>query len=157
STAPQPDTMLPLFAQPSLGDLDQDGELDIVASGGSLKVAIAINPNGAASTLKGSLLLAMWSGATGTMMPASPIPLEDFTFLNAQAIVDLNGDDYPEVVTGSSGYFVHAYDACGREAKGFPKFTGQWILTTPAFGDLDGDGKLDMVVSTRNGYLYAWR
>ncbi|MEO7591423.1 MAG: VCBS repeat-containing protein, partial [Byssovorax sp.] len=105
---------------------------------------------------KGDNLLAMWSGKTGSMMPGSPMVLEDFTFFNSQAIADLNGDDYPEVITGSGGYFVHAFDACGREPVGFPKFTGGWIIPTAAVGDLDGDDKLEMVTGTRDGWLYAW-
>ncbi len=82
--------------------------------------------------------------------------LDDFTFFNSQAVADLNGDDYPEVITGTGGYFVHAYDACGREPAGFPKFTGQWIIPTIALGDLDGDKKLEMVTGTRDGWIYAW-
>ena len=37
-----------------------------------------------------------------------------------------------------------------------PKFTGGWIFTAPAVGDLDGDGRLDVVAVTREGYLFAW-
>src|SRR5262249_37151450 len=129
STAMTPDTMFPLFAQPSLGDLDQDGVLDVITSGGSLTLAEALEAS--SGTSNGQHLLAMWSGKTGAMMPGSPMTLEDFTFFNSQAIVDLNGDDYPEVITGSGGYFLHAYDACGREPDGWPKFTGQWIIPTP--------------------------
>ena len=154
--AETPNTMLPLFAQPSVGDIDQDGYPDLVASGGSLNLAINLQASGGGTGLRGDHLLAMWSSKTGSMLPASPMVLEDFTFFNSQAIVDLTGDDYPEVLTGSGGYFLHAYDGCGREPAGFPKFTGQWIISTPAVGDLDGDHKLEVVVGTRDGWLYAW-
>ncbi len=155
SDAQRPDTMFPLFAQPSLGDLNQDGTPDIITTGGSLSLAQQLVSHGATNKL-GQNLLAMWDGKTGAMLPGSPVLLEDMTFYNSQAIADLNGDGYPEVITGTSGYFVHAADACGREPEGWPKFTGQWIMATPAVGDIDGDGKLEVVVPTREGWLYAW-
>lgn len=155
SLAKTPNTMFPLFAQPSLGDLDQDGYPEIITSGGSLDLAVGLTGNGGNGP-KGDNLLAMWSGKTGAMMPASPMVLEDFTFFNSQAVADLNGDDYPEVITGSGGYFVHAFDACGREPVGFPKFTGGWVIPTVAVGDIDGDKKLEMVTGTRDGWVFAW-
>ncbi|APR85241.1 Serine protease, subtilase family protein [Minicystis rosea] len=156
SKAETPNTMLPLFAQPSVGDIDQDGVPDVIASGGSLNLAINLQSSAGNSGLRGDNLLAIWSGKTGAMMPASPMVLEDFTFFNSQVIADLDGDDYPEVITGSGGYFVHAFDGCGREPKGFPKFTGQWIISTAAVGDLDGDHKLELALGTRDGWLYVW-
>jgi MYXO-CTERM domain-containing protein len=152
--AEQPNTMLPLFAQPSVGDVDQDGVPDIVASGGSLTLAAALQAS--SGTKGGDNLAAVWSGKTGAMLPGSPFLLEDFTFFNSQAIADITGDGYPEVITGSGGYFLHAYDGCGREPMDWPKFTGQWIISTPAVGDMDGDGKLEVAIGTRDGWLYAW-
>ena len=152
----RPNTMFPLFAQPSLGDIDQDGTLDVITSGGSLNLALQLQGGGAATQAPPEHLLSIWSGRTGDMMPAAPFILEDYSFFNSQVIADLDGDDYPEVIAGSGGYYLHAWDGCGREPKGWPKFTGQWIIPTPAIGDVDGDGKLDVVVGTRNGWLYAW-
>jgi MYXO-CTERM domain-containing protein len=152
--AAEPNTMFPLFAQPSAGDVDQDGVPDVVASGGSLSLAAALQSS--SGTASGEHLLAVWSGKTGAMLPGSPYVLEDFTFFNSQAIADISGDNYPEILTGSGGYYLHAFDGCGREPKDWPKFTGQWIISTPALGDIDGDGTLEVAIGTRNGWLYAW-
>ncbi len=156
SKANTPDTFFPLFAQPSVGDLNQDGTPDVTASGGSLSLAENL-AGGSSSGTKGQNLLAMWDGKTGAMFPGSPVPIEDYTFFNNQVIADVSGDNYPEVITGTGAYFVRAADACGREAEGFPKFTGQWIVSTVAVGDIVGDGELDLVVNTRNGWMYAWK
>lgn len=151
------DTMFPLFSHPSIGDLDLDGTPDVVAAGGSLSL-IGYMTNKRGTTARApQFLVSMWSGKTGDMMAGSPVNMEDFMFVNSQAIADLTGDGYPEVISGSGGYLVRAFDACGREAKGFPKNTGQWVLATTAVGDVDGDAKLDVVVGTRDGWLFAWK
>jgi hypothetical protein len=147
------DTMLPLFSHPSVGDLDQDGTPDVVMSGGSVSLALNIAAN---NTKPFQQMGAMWNGKTGQMMPGSPFLLEDFSFLSNQAIADITGDNYPEVILGTGGYFLHAVDACGTEAPNWPKFTGGWMTASPAVGDINGNGTLAVVESTRDGYLYAW-
>jgi hypothetical protein len=162
STANRPDTMFPVLSQPSVGDLDQDGIPDVIMSGGSL--SLATNLAGGSSTRPFQHLLAMWSGATGHMFPGSPVVLEDYTFFMSMAVADIGGpagqpDGFPEVILGTGAYFVHAVDACGREAPGWPKFTDGWLTATPAVGDIDGDAMhtLEVVTQTRDGWLYAWR
>jgi len=161
SAAHRPDTMFPLLSQPSVGDLDQDGVPDVIMSGGSL--SLAGNLAGGSTAKPFQHLLAMWSGATGHMLPGSPVVLEDYTFFMSMAVADIGGpngqpDDYPEVIIGTGAYFVHAVDACGRETPGWPKFTGGWLIATPAVGDIDGDSahSLEVVAATREGWLYAW-
>lgn len=153
--ATSPDTMFPLFSQPAIGDLDQDGVPDVVMSGGSLSLAGSLAGGGLARPFQ--QLMAAWSGKTGFMLPGSPVVIEDFTFLNNHAIADINGDDYPEMITGSGAYFLHAADGCGVEPKGWPKFTGGWIISTSAVGDLDGNGTLEVTSATRNGFVFAWK
>ena len=156
SKAASPDTMAPYLSQPSIGDLDQDGTPDVVTSGGS--VGLSSTVAGGATIRPFQNLLAMWSGKTGHMLPGSPVVLEDSALFDNHAIADITGDDYPEVIVGTSGNFVRAVDACGREAPGWPKFTNGWILATPAVGDIDGDTRhsLEVVAGTREGYIFAW-
>jgi hypothetical protein len=39
----------------------------------------------------------------------------------------------------------------------FPKFTTGWIVWSPAAGDLDSDGTVDLVANTREGYTMIWK
>ena len=154
-TLAAPDTFFPLFSVPSIGDLDQDGTPDLVMSGGSLSLIGSLAGGGIPHNVQH--LLTAWSGKTGEMMPGMPVLLEDFQFLINHSIADINGDDYPEVITGSGVYFVHAADACGREPAGWPKFTNGWVASSPAIGDITGDGNLEVVTATRDGFLFAWK
>lgn len=149
------DTMFPLFSQPSVGDLDQDGVPDVIMSGGSLSLVGTLQGGG--TPRQSQQLLTAWSGATGKMMPGLPIVLEDFQFLINHAVADIDGDDYPEIITGTGAYYLHAANACGQEPKAWPKFMGGWITSSPAVGDIDGDGMLEVVSATRDGFLYAWK
>lgn len=161
--------MIAVFSQPSIGDLDQDGHPDIVAMGASFFLALSMF---SVDRHEYEQQVAFWSTAPqlckdtqgtpvpGTkcapMFPGSPTLIEDYTFFHNATIADLSGDDYPELILGTGGYYLRAVDACGTEAPGFPKFTGQWIIPSPALGDLDGDKKLEVVTGTRDGWLYAW-
>jgi hypothetical protein len=155
-----PDTMFPLFSQPSFGDLDEDGVPDVVMAGGSL--SLAGNLAGGSTAKPFQHLLAAWSGKTGHMLPGMPFVIEDYTFFVNETVADVGSgagpaDGYPEVIVGTGGYFLHAVDGCGTEAQGWPKFTNGWIAATAAVGDVDGDHELDVVVPTRDGNLYAWK
>ncbi len=152
----QNDTFFPVLSQPAVGDLDQDGVPDPIMSGGSLSLIGALE-SGTGTPEHGQFLLAAWSGSTGKMLDGMPVNLEDFQFFVSPSVADLNGDDYPEAILGTGVYFIHAVDACGNEPDGWPKFTNGWTTGSAAIGDIIGDGKLDVVSTTREGYLFAWR
>ena len=78
-------------------------------------------------------------------------------FLGEPSIADVSGDDVPEILIGSGGYLVHAVDANGHDAPGWPKFTGGWIIASPAIsGRFYIKGQV-VAVTTREGSLWVWR
>jgi hypothetical protein len=44
----------------------------------------------------------------------------------------------------------------GATIAGWPKFTGGWTLGTRGVGNLEGDGSVEVAVTTREGYLPVW-
>ncbi len=139
---------------PSFGDLNNDGVLDLAM--GSAGWAYAEGMLDVGRRHDRDHLLSAWDGATGEFLPGFPQVMEDMQFFMNPAIADLDGDGYAEVINGSGGFMVHAFDHEGREPEGWPKFTGQWLLGSPSIGDIDGDGMLDLIQGTRNGWLFAW-
>ena len=90
------------------------------------------------------------------MIPDYPRRMEDLMLFTRPIAADVDGDDVEEVLMGSGGYLLHAFTKGGGEAAGFPKFTGGWMFSAPAVGDLDGDGQRELVAVTREGYLFVW-
>jgi hypothetical protein len=97
------------------------------------------------------------AAASVPMLPTYPRRMEDLTILAAPAAADVNGDGRAEILLGSGGYLLHAFERGGGEPAGFPKFTGGWVFSAPAIGDVDGDGERELVSVTREGNLFVWR
>ena len=89
-------------------------------------------------------------------LPAFPRILEDLQFFLNPGIADIDGDGNPEVIQGSAGTLIHAFDQFGAEPEGWPKHAGGWVLGSTAIGDANGDGWLDVWTGTRDGYLFGW-
>jgi hypothetical protein len=98
-----------------------------------------------------------WNTTTATMQPAFPQVMNDLQFFNQPIVADVGGTAAgPYVVEGSATSDIRAIDSTGREAPGFPKFTGGWSVNSPSFGPLAGLAQQVVVAGTRDGDLFVW-
>ncbi|HMC06802.1 MAG TPA: S8 family serine peptidase, partial [Solirubrobacterales bacterium] len=101
-------------------------------------------------------VLQAWDGQTGEELPAFPQAVEDYQLLSSPAVADVSDASGPETIVGTGLYLLRDINAQGQEGAGWPKFTGGWINAVPAIGDVDGDGKLEVAVDTREGFSFLW-
>ncbi|GIW42998.1 MAG: hypothetical protein KatS3mg077_0280 [Candidatus Binatia bacterium] len=97
------------------------------------------------------------SGGVGRFRQGFPHLVNDLQFFVAPIVAEITGDGLAEAIWGSGVYDLHAVDAMGKEAPNWPKFTGGWSIGSPAAGDLDGDGRIEIAAVTREGYLFVWQ
>ena len=147
---------------PIVTDTNSDGEMELYAPLLPLRMLTMRTSPGI--PLDVPPVLGGWNirpsavGATSVpMIPSYPRRMEDLTVLGAPIAADVDADGSKEILLGSGGYLLHAFRTAGGEAEGFPKFTGGWVFSAPSVGDLDGDGRQELVSVTREGFLFVWR
>jgi hypothetical protein len=145
---------IPAMGSPLFADLSGDGRISCVAPSAGLRKLIDANLPG--EQMNNENHISAWNTLTGKLLPGFPVYMDDLQFFAGPSAADLNGDGLPEIIGGSGGFLVRAYDGSGRAPDGWPKFTGQWVISTPGTGDIDGDGLLEVAVMTRSGNLYVW-
>ncbi len=123
-------TVMPCF-MPSLADLDQDGDVEVVVEGGIL------------------------DGATGKMEHPYSTPLA-----SSLVVSDINGDGKLDVVTGSQAFDASGQlfvDTGLANTSQFPD-DSDWKSPWPAVADFDADGKPEIVVMHNlDRQLSVWR
>jgi hypothetical protein len=150
--------LIPFTTSPSAGDLLGTGLPQIAQSGssaGDILTGVVEAPGLGIQVHSG---VGVWDPSTGNSLSQYSQPIQGLGFIGAPALADVSGDGVPDVIQATDSAALHAWDgATGQPVTGFPKWTGGFSVFTPAVGDLDCDGRLEVVLVTREGYLHAFR
>ncbi|HEC77973.1 MAG TPA: T9SS type A sorting domain-containing protein [candidate division WOR-3 bacterium] len=133
-----------LRSTPSLGDLDLDGDLEI---------------------LIGGMDWVSWRGQVyafhhdGTPVQNWPVSVGTGGNITSSPIIaDIDGDTSQVEVIFKGADTIYAFHADGTQVNGFPYFLDDQSMTppkpTPAVGDLDSDGDIEMAFASVAGEIH---
>jgi hypothetical protein len=144
---------------PALFNSDGDGRMEVIIGGDASSPAPGIGFPG------GFFRVLDWNGGH-----VNVVHEQHFTDIvrSAIAVGNLQGDGrmvavfatggfpaYDGTVDATRVYAVHLDD--GSNAAGWPKTTAAVVSGSAGLADLEGNGRLDVVIGDQGGNVYAWR
>ncbi|MCH7549436.1 MAG: VCBS repeat-containing protein, partial [Candidatus Krumholzibacteriota bacterium] len=130
-------------SSPVLGDIDGDGDIEIVQGGNYM---YAWHHNGD-ELIDGDADPQTW----GVLSTAG------LDFVSHTALGRIDGQPGLDIVAASrTTKEVYVFDYTGTPVTGWPRPVENTIRAGVAVGDLDGDGRLEIVACDERGVLYAW-
>ncbi len=168
-----------IVSSPALSDISNNGVPDIIIGsdwsgalplkGDRKNVITDTDTPGASTNLHGGIIRAIAS--SGQEIGKFPRWIEQVVW-SSPAVADINGDGKKEIFVGTgfvfedSGGFkgkgIYAYNSDGtaflpgKSPYGLFAATNDAIFASPAIGDINGDGHLEIVAADFSGYVYAW-
>jgi hypothetical protein len=169
----------------AVGDIDNNGDLEIVVTVRNVGDIIAynhnatemwhtwinsnlfFNPSPVLADLTGDgKLEAICPSSNGRLYaiqydgsyaPGWPVFYSTHTYTESSPVVgDINGDGSVDVLLGAEDRFINAWSSTGVPLDGFPLVMKDAVRGTPAICDLNKDGKVDIVAVGYDKTVYTW-
>ena len=133
-----------MVSTPAIGDVDGDGSVEVIFGGLDHRLYVVNGGDGLSNNA------AIW-----------PRDMRDTVF-SSPALFDVDGDGRLDIIIGSdahhegppinteNGGYLHVLRFDGTEVANFPKYVNQVVSSSPAVGDIDGDGQPEIVHGTGN-------
>ena len=138
-----PQTLTEMPGSPAVADIDNDEEFEIVT--GTFQGPVSPDP---------FLFYAFEND--GNIVNGFPIPLSG-VIKSAPAIGDLDDDGSKEIIVlsydDSNDDSLYVFDAAGNLKAGFPVGVKYARLSSPALGDVDSDGDLEIIVGGYENFI----
>ena len=140
------------FNQPTSGDIDRDGDMDVVVS--SLLPFATVPP---------IILYENRGSATAPLMRRSTLdPTSEIDIGSYAAPAPIQDIDRHGILVGSTSGALTYFEESRGDAGTVWRITGRYPIpgffqTAPATGDLDGDGRAEVVVGESDGHLRLYR
>ena len=169
----------------AVGDLDNNGDLEIVVTVRNSGEVYALNHNATQMWLtwinnnlffnpSPALADLTGDGKLETIIPSSngrlyaiqyngaaapgwPLYYSTKTYTESSPIIaDINGDGSVDVLLGDEGRFINAWSSTGVLLDGFPLVMKDAVRGTPTVTDVDKNGKVDIVAVGYDKTVYVW-
>lgn len=92
--------------------------------------------------------------------PGWPQEIEGGVDFSSPVLVDVNNDDTLEVLVAGNTQWIYMFNHRGESMPGWPQRTSNnpnvAETSSPAVGDIDNDGEMEIVYASDVGELFAW-
>ena len=146
-------TVGPIVSTPALANVDADGVIEVIVGTGWIDVmpsGASPGPGGEILCLNGVTGDVEWSILTGGAQPQVP---------GSPAVADVDGDGDNEIFIGAADGYLYCIDGDENHSGAIDPWEistvllGGVIYSSPAVGDVDGDGNYEVVLGDGEGYL----
>ena len=155
-----PDIYETLIGSPAIGDVDKDGDPEIVVSTFDGRLYVYHHDGSMADGFPVSTDYERSADARSPDPQVGKRNTMDHGFFSSPVLYDLDGDGDLEIINAAMDQHLYVWDHDGSTHEGFPVLCrdvedgnrGFRIVVSPAIGDLDLDGEPEMVLGTNEYY-----